>query len=240
MSDTTNWRRARDWIVQDIAARHLVDGDQIPPEPDIQRSSGVGRHSVRRAMAALAVEGLLSVEQGRGTFVRAQPSLVYRIGRRTRYRENIRAAGMTPGGEAIEAVVVAADATVAAALGLAPGAPVHRVLRRGLANGAPISLTCSFYCARRFPDLGEQRMRDVSITDIYRSHGVADYHRLRTMLYARLPEKWEARLLEQRIEQPVMVMSKTDQCPDGVPIGWAEAVWSAGRVRFELEGASDA
>lgn len=240
MTDTTNWERARDWIVQDIAARRLVDGDQLPPEPDIQRASGVGRHSVRRALAALAAEGLISAEQGRGTFVRAQPAILYRIGRRTRYRENILAAGRTPGSDAIEAELIAADAAVAAALGLAPGAPVHRILRRGLADGAPISLTRSYHSAARFPDLGERRAANESITDIYRSHGIPDYHRLRTTLYARLPEKWEARLLEQHIEQPVIVMCKTDQAPDGTPIGWAEAIWSAGRVRFELDGATDA
>jgi len=240
MSAISNWERARDWIFRDIAVRRLADGDQLPPEPDIQRSSAVGRHSVRRAMAALASEGLLSVEQGRGAFVRAQPPILYRISRRTRFRENIRAAGRTPGGDVIEAVVVAADAGVAAALALEPGAPVHRILRRGLADGAPVSLTRSFHDAQRFPDLGARRMRDESITDIYRSHGIADYRRLRTMLYARLPEKWEARLLEQRVELPVMVMSKTDATPDGAPVGWAEAVWSAGRVRFALEETSDA
>lgn len=240
MADASNWERARDWIMQDIAARRLTDGDQLPPEPDIQRGSGVGRHSVRRALAALAAEGRISAEQGRGTFVRAQPAIAYRIGRRTRFRENILAAGLTPGSNAIAAEIVSADAAVSAALGVAPGAPVHRILRRGLADGSPISLTRSYHCAARFPDLGARRAADESITEIYRTHGIADYHRLRTTLYARLPEKWEARLLEQRVEQPVIVMCKTDAAPDGTVIGWAEAIWSAGRVRFELDGVADA
>lgn len=240
MSEAKNWERARDWIVQDIAARRLADGDRIPPEPDIRRGSGVGRHSVRRALAALAAEGFLSVEQGRGTFVRARPSILYRIGRRTRFRENIRAAGLVPGSEAIATEVVAADADVAAALGLAPGAPVHRILRRGLASGTPISLTRSFHCATRFPDMGRLRAAGVSVTDVYRAHGIADYRRRDTMLYARQPQKWEARLLEQHPEQPVMVMCKTDETPEGAPLGWSEALWAAGRVRFELGGTGDA
>jgi GntR family transcriptional regulator, phosphonate transport system regulatory protein len=234
MGDARNWERARDWIVRDIAARRLVEGDQLPPEQDIQRACGVGRHSVRRALAALAAEGRLSVEQGRGTFVRAQPSILYRIGRRTRFRENLRAAGVTPGSESIGAEVVAADATVAAALSLAPGAPVHRILRRGLADGVPVSITRSFHPALAFPDLGPRREAGESVTAIYRSHGIADYRRRETMLYARLPEKWEARLLEQLPDQPVVVMCKTDIAPDGTPIGWSEAIWAATRVRFEV------
>ncbi len=240
---TRNWERARDWIVRDIAARRLGDGDQLPPETDIQRACGVGRHSVRRALAALAAEGLLSVEQGRGTFVRAQPSILYRIGRRTRFRENLRASGVTPGSDAIGAEVVPADAAVAAALALAPGAPVHRILRRGLADGVPVSITRSFHSAFRFPDLGERREAGESVTAIYRSHGIEDYARRETMLYARLPAKWEARLLEQLPDQPVVVMCKTDVAPDGTPIGWSEAIWAATRVRFQItgtEGSADA
>jgi len=234
MGDARNWERARDWIVRDIAARRLVDGDQIPPEQDIRRACGVGRHSVRRALAALAAEGRLSVEQGRGTFVRAQPSILYRIGQRTRFRENLRAAGVTPGSDAIGAETVAADATVAAALGLVPGEPVHRILRRGLADGIPVSINRSFHPARRFPDLGARREAGESVTDIYRSHGIEDYQRRETLLYARLPEKWEARLLEQLADQPVVVMCKTDVAQDGRPIGWSEAIWAATRVRFQV------
>lgn len=239
MGHTRNWERARNWIVGDIAARRLGDGDQIPPEQDIQRACGVGRHSVRRALATLAAEGLLSVEQGRGTFVRAQPSILYRIGRRTRFRENLRAAGVTPGSDAIGAEVVAADTAVAAALSLTPGELVHRILRRGLADGVPVSITRSFHPAARFPDLGARREAGESVTAIYRSHGIPDYRRHETTLYARLPEKWEGRLLEQLPDQPVVVMCKTDVAPDGTPIGWAEAIWAATRVRFQISGTEE-
>ena len=106
--------------------------------------------------------------------------------------------------------------------------------------GTPISLTRSFHCATRFPDLGRLRAAGVSVTDVYRAHGIADYRRRDTMLYARQPQKWEARLLEQHPEQPVMVMCKTDETPEGAPLGWSEALWAAGRVRFELGGTGDA
>lgn len=234
MTDVKNWERARDWILQDIAERALSDGDRLPPEPDIQKACGVGRHSVRRAMAVLAAEGLLSVEQGRGTFVRAQPAINYRIGRRTRFRENLEAAGVVPGSDAIGAEIVAAEPAVCAALRLPDHAPVHRILRRGRGNDTPLSLTRSFHPADRFPDMGEARTAGVSVTEVYSRHGIDNYQRRETMLYARLPERWEARLLEQHPDQPVIVMCKTDVAMDGTPIGYSEAIWAAGRVRFTL------
>lgn len=235
--DTTNWERARDWIRAEIAANALAEGDQLPPESDMQREIGVGRHSLRRAVAALAAEGVLSVEQGRGTFVREPARIAYRIGSRTRFRENLQGQGVVPGGETISAEVLPADAEVAGVLGLAEGADVTRVITRGRADGRPILLTCSFHPHERFPDLERRRLARESVTEIYAAHGVADYVRKETALYARLPRKWEARMLEQPADQPVVVISKIDADADGFPIGYAESIWSAGRVRFSLDHA---
>ena len=239
MTKPTNWERARDWILESISAQALGAGDRLPPEQDIQRASGVGRHSVRRAVAALAAEGLLSVEQGRGTFVRTRPAILYRISTRTRFRENLLSQGVAPGGDAIDAAIVPAGKAAARALDLPAGTPVHRLLRRGRADGRPINLTCSFHPADRFPDLAHRRQQGVSVSDIYRDHGIADYRRRQTTLFARLPESWEARILEQPAAQPVMVMCKTDIDLDGRPIGHAEAIWAAGQVRFMLDLAGE-
>jgi DNA-binding FadR family transcriptional regulator len=48
----------------------LSEGDRLPAEPLLMKKYGVGRSSVREAVKMLANAGLLSVEQGRGTFVR--------------------------------------------------------------------------------------------------------------------------------------------------------------------------
>ncbi|MGR3376909.1 phosphonate metabolism transcriptional regulator PhnF [Salipiger abyssi] len=239
MAKSGNWERAREWITRSIESQALAEGDRLPTEGDIQRLAGVGRHSVRRAVATLAAEGVLSVEQGRGTFVRAKPPILYRIGARTRYRENLIAQGIVPSGDPIAAEIVPAPHEVARALALEPGTSVHRVLRRGRADGRPISLSRAYHDASRFPDLGARRQAGVSVTEIYRDHGIGEYHRLETSLYARLPEGWEARELEQSADQPVIVMCKTDVDEARRPIGFSEAIWSAGRVRFSLETEHD-
>ncbi len=238
MVDVSNWERARDWIMQNIASRALTAGDRLPPEAQIQREIGVGRHSLRRAVATLAAEGVLSVEQGRGTFVRETPRITYRIGARTRFKENLARQGVTPRRDMIDVDVLAAEPEVARALGLQPGTEVHRVLRRGYADARPLILTCSFHPAARFPDFGERRMAGESDSDIYAHHGITDYARHETAIFARLPAKWEARLLEQPADQPVVVITKIDADLDGVPIGHSEAIWAAGRVRFELDHGS--
>ena len=232
-----DWRDVRDRVAARIEAGELAPGDRLPAEPELAGAFDVGRHSVRRAMAALAERGMVSVGRGRGTFVRAQPPVTYRVGRRTRSRENLRAQGLEPGSEHIADEVVPAPRDVAAELGVAEGAPVHRVLRCGLADGRPISLELSFHCPRRFPDLGARRAAGGSVTEVYRAHGVPDYRRRHTTVLARLAEPAEARLLEQRPDAPVMILQKTDEA--GRPVGHSESVWSALMVRFRFEDGGD-
>ena len=45
---------------------------------------GVNRHTVRRAISTLVEQGLLRVEQGRGTFV-AEDVVEFVVGERTRF-----------------------------------------------------------------------------------------------------------------------------------------------------------
>lgn len=235
-----DWTFVRQAIVSRIERDGLVEGDRLPTELELASEFGLGRHSVRRAMAALAIEGLLSVEQGRGTFVRSQPLVRYRIGRRTRFRENLEAQGITPGGDLVAAEVVPAPERVARALGIGRDAPVHRVVARGRANGTPISLGQSFHEVARFPDFGSRREAGQGVSEIYLAHGIADYMRRDTTIFARRPDAEEARLLEQHPDQPVMVLQKTDVDRDGRPIGCSESIWSGHRVQFSISSLDDA
>lgn len=230
-----NWRIIRDRISADIAAGQLVPGMQLPTEPQLCQTFQSGRHSVRKAVAALAVEGKLRVEQGRGTFVQIAPLINYHIGRRTRFRQNLLEQGISPAGQQLADSVVPASPVVAAALGLAEGSAVHRLLRRGLADGVPISLGLSYHCATRFPDLPERRSAGESVTAIYRSHGIPVYFRKRTTVFARPPDPHEAELLMQHPDRPVIVLQKTDVDAAGQPIGYSEAVWAGDRVQFSFD-----
>lgn len=230
-----NWKIIRDRISQDITAGDLLPGEQLPTESQLCQTFQAGRHSVRRAVAALAVEGKLRVEQGRGTFVQMAPLISYHIGRRTRFRQNLLEQGIAPAGEQLADDILPAPARVASELCIAEGSPVHRLLRRGLADGVPISIGLSWHCTTRFPDLATRRLAGVSVTDVYRSHGITDYFRKRTIVFARRPDAEEAGLLMQHPDQPVMVLQKTDVDGEGRPIGYSEAVWAADRVQFSFD-----
>src|SRR6202007_3435169 len=86
------WRQIEQILAAEIAASGFGEEGRLPSEGELAKRFDVNRHTIRRAMLGLAALGLVSVEQGRGTFV--QPGAIdYTIGRRTRFTENLREQG---------------------------------------------------------------------------------------------------------------------------------------------------
>lgn len=66
------YRQIADQIRTLIKSGEFDTGERLPPERDLARQLGVSRPSVREALIALEVEGLVDVRIGSGIYVRAQ------------------------------------------------------------------------------------------------------------------------------------------------------------------------
>ncbi|QBC42426.1 hypothetical protein C1H71_01845 [Iodobacter fluviatilis] len=67
---------------------HKILRDRLPNETDLATRFAVNRHTIRRALQAIEAQGLVRIEQGRGTFV--QEELIdYQLGRRTRFSHSL-------------------------------------------------------------------------------------------------------------------------------------------------------
>lgn len=229
-----NWREIRDAIEQDIRGRILEPGVKLPTEPELAATYGAGRHSVRRAVAELAKEGHLSVEQGRGTFVSPRPRIDYAIGRRTRMRRNMDAQGVELTRQQLGVDRLEATGWIARRLGLEPGASVLAMHRISCADGLPVSFGTLYQDAMRFPDFAERCERFGSITAAYASCGIDDYVRGSTEIHARPAKPEEARRLRQHPSMPVLVLRALDTTLDGAPLACSEVVWPAARVKFSI------
>jgi GntR family transcriptional regulator len=117
--------------------RTLVDGAEpgtpAPSERELVAQFGVARMTVRQAMDALVVEGLLERMPGRGTFV-ARPRR--RVGMLSGFSEDMRQRGLLPESQTLLARREQAGPGVARALDISPGdAVIHwKRLRRGNAQ----------------------------------------------------------------------------------------------------------
>lgn len=120
-----------------IRERSLKPGDQIPTEIELCELLGVGRSSLREAVAQMISHGLLSRLQGRGTFVR-QVSLKLQGGLDDllSVTDMIHAVGGVPSTCRLKIDHIQADETLANKLRLNIGDPCVRIERVRCADDA--------------------------------------------------------------------------------------------------------
>jgi GntR family phosphonate transport system transcriptional regulator len=215
------WRQIAETLANDIKAQVFGPGQRLPTEAELAERFAVNRHTVRRGIAFLEQEGVLRVEQGRGTFVQERV-VDYRLGKRTRFSENIEKQSRIPSGEIVRAMVMAAEADVARNLHIRKGAPVVLIENVGKVDGRPISVAAHHFPARRFPDIIDHYKRSRSVTKALAHYGIEDYTRKETRITARLPSASESRLLELPRSQPVLVIEAINIDPEGrvIEYGW--------------------
>src|SRR4051812_5866438 len=170
------WRQVADGIERGIADGRFAAGEKLPGEMEIAETYRVNRHTVRRALAALAERGLVRAERGSGTYVEA-PRIAYPLRSRTRFSEIVGAGGLEAGGQLLSASVELAPRELAKRLGLKTGAPLLRIDALRMANRIPICLGTTWLDASRFTDGGQIYEKTRSMTKLLAHFGVRDYRR---------------------------------------------------------------
>lgn len=126
--------------------RRIVDGiysegERLPAEPELATEFAVSRTTIRDAVADLQARGLVSREQGRGTFVRGTGRVTVSMTLETNLSisDVIRESGRHPGTTGLSVERMLAPEAALAALRLPPGSHCIVVRRTRTADGVPIT-----------------------------------------------------------------------------------------------------
>jgi GntR family phosphonate transport system transcriptional regulator len=228
------WRQVADGIERGIADGRFTAGERLPAEMEIAETYRVNRHTVRRALAALAERGLVRAERGSGTYVEA-PRIAYPLRSRTRFSEIVGAGGREPRGQLIGASEELATRELARQLALKTGAPLIRIEALRLADRTPICVGTTWLAADRFPGAGRVYERARSMTKVLEHYGVRDYRRASTRVTAGIVDATDAIRLNLALGRPVLVVDSTDVDAGGVPLLTTRARFAAERIEFVVE-----
>jgi GntR family transcriptional regulator, phosphonate transport system regulatory protein len=229
------WQQLADQIADEIARRGLPRGARLPAEPELAAQFNVNRHTVRRAVAALAEIGLVRVEQGRGTFVERAGMLDYLIGPRTRFTEVISRQNLSPDARLIRSAIVPAEGRMAEDLNIREGENCLLIEALHSADGVPVTLAAHYFPAARFAGLDEAFEKSRSITKALRQFGVTDYLRRVTRVSTRLPTARAADLLRQARSKPVLVIEAFNVDETGIPIEYGIGYSAGERLQLVFE-----
>jgi GntR family phosphonate transport system transcriptional regulator len=238
MQDITSgvalWRQVADGIERGIAAGTYAAGEKLPAEMEIAEIYRVNRHTVRRALAALAERGLVRPERGSGTYVEAA-KLAYPLRSRTRFSEIVGAGGREPRGQLIAATEEPATRELAKLLGQKAGAPLARIEALRLADRAPICVSTTWLSAERFPGAGEVFASVRSMTKLLEHYGIRDYRRGSSRITAGIVDATDAARLDLALGRPILVVDATDIDVEGRPLVTKHSRFAAERVEFLVE-----
>jgi GntR family phosphonate transport system transcriptional regulator len=228
------WRRVADQIERTIADGSYRSGTRLPGEVEIAERFGVNRHTVRRALAALAERGLVRAERGSGTYVEAR-RIPYPIRARTRFSEIVGTSGRAAGGRIIASSAESAEGEIARRLGVKAGAPLVRIDALRHADRVPLCIGTSWLPAERFPDSARVYAAARSMTRTLAHFGVRDYRRHSTRVVATLADAADAARLELAPGGALLVVDSVDVDLAGRPVLTTHARFAAERVELVVE-----
>lgn len=235
MPRTPLWTAIETALTDDITEGRYTSGDRLPSEAALAARFGVNRHTVRRALAALAKAGLVHARRGAGVYVQHAPT-DYPIGRRVRFHRNLEAAGRLPAREIALLETRGADATEAHALELSAGDAVIVCEGRSLADGQPIALFRSVFPHARLPGLQEALHELSSVTAALARAGVTDYTRRSTRIAARPATATQAVQLRMPEGAPLLRTVAVNMDAAGRPVEYGTTWFAGDRVTLTMSG----
>lgn len=233
------YQQVADHLREAIAAGAYTPGQALPSESVLAEQYALNRTTINKAIRLLAAEGLVTVEHGRGAFVRTQrpvmhvsASYVTQIGNQPRasWRSEAERLGMRGSQTLTHVGDVAADENVAAILGIEPGSTVTVRRRVMLLDDVPVQLADSYYpadLAHETP-LAEPTKLPGGTVAALESLGLelGDFEE-RVTARGATPEEREALHLDDGV--PVLVILRTTYTTDGRPVEVSPAVLAADR-----------
>jgi GntR family transcriptional regulator, phosphonate transport system regulatory protein len=232
---TSVWKSISITLTDDIAQGRYGTGDKLPSEAQLAARFGVNRHTVRRALAAMADQGLVHARRGAGVFVAAAPT-DYPIGKRVRFHQNIARGGQAPTKQILMLETRVASASEAEALQLEPGAMVHVYDGLSLADEQPIALFQSIFSARALPDLLTALTQMQSVTAALKACGVEDFTRAETRITAKLATATQALHLRISEGAPILRTTGVNIDTEGHPVEFGRTWFAGDRVTLTVDG----
>jgi len=209
----------------------IAPGGMLPPEMEICQSYGVGRQTVRQAIARLVDDDLVERFAGRGTFVREyQKHAQFFLDRS--FSQQMREMGRLPNSRllSIQKGVISADA--APALSHYQGRPCVTVERLRLGDNEPICHQISTVLSESCPGLEQQDFGRQSLYEILASQYRLVVNRIDHVVRAVNADEYRAELLGIPESAPLLFVGTTAYLESGDVIEHSASYYRADRYEY--------
>jgi GntR family transcriptional regulator len=208
----------------------------LPAQRELSASYGVTLVTLRRALAVLERDGLVSQQPGKGTFV-TEPRAAYQLGSLRGFAEDLHDQGHTVGTEVLSQALRRTPSAVAGRFGLPTDGRALRVERIRLLSGRPAVHQVSWVFEPAASQLVDADLSGTSLYAVVTRAGVA-VRRATEALRPGLLDGPTAALLRQSAGAAVFVSERVTYGPDDTPVVLDRAVILGSTMEIRTERAA--
>lgn len=210
--------------------QHMSPGDYLPGELQLATRFSVNRHTLRRAVDELVLEGRLLRRQGKGTQVLARP-LVYPLEAGSAFTQSLSALGHRVEAQLIERTRRPGSSEECRHLQLPDGSELIELVTLRRLDGQPLSLIRHRFCASRASVLADYHGGSLRQHLAERDLPLA---RTFSLIGARLPSREEAALLLMPRHAPLLSVLTLSRDPSGRAVELAQSGSRADRFQYQV------
>lgn len=225
------YQAVADSILDQIQAGQLQPKQLIPSESELGELYGVGRNTVRHALADLTARGILKTVQGVGSFVageRVSKTAEYLLG----FTQEMQMQGRQVGSRLLEARVIAADPFLARRLQIQLGAEVVYISRLRLMDGEPTAIERAHLPHELCPGILSHDFSTASLYQILADEYGRRPDHAEQEIEASLATPQVAELLALKLPAVVFVFHRDTRLADGRVIEYVDSEVRADQFRF--------
>jgi GntR family transcriptional regulator len=213
-----------------IKSGEWKNGERIPSESALCKTFNVSRNTVRKAIGDLINEGVLYIEQGKGTFV-TQQIFNYPTERLFGFSEEMKKKHIRPGAKILEKKAITAPKDVERILRTPT---VYRIKRLRLADGKPIAIEDAYLPESRFENLIDGFSDNMSLYETLKTRfGVQPFRAVET-IEASMPTETERLLLKIKKGVPLLRICRKTFLRNGEIIEFVKAAYRSDVYRITL------
>jgi len=191
--------------------RRLIRTGQIPPQnpmpPELElcRAYGVGRHTIRMALARLVADNLIARRAGRGTFIKPQADRMKFYLDRS-FTQQMADMGREAHSEILEIETGNIDAASPEVLRKKIGASCLRLVRLRFGDDEPIGIQSSIILTELCPGLEKQDFNHHGLYDILAREYSLAISKIHHTISAATAGEFQAKLLQIAPGDPLLVV----------------------------------
>lgn len=225
------YRQVRNLIADQIRSGEISQGSQLPAERLLAEQLNVSRVTLRRALTALADDGLLTPSHGRGWYA-VPPPLSDHPSALMSFTDLARAIGARAHTRVLLSKVGPATADQAKRLGVRKGTRLFQLERLRFMDDVPVAITSSWIPVTKAPGVERRDFTDASLHRVLRDRYDIRATRAGFEVEAHIAEARDAELLGIPEGSPLLVAVQTTDDQHGDRFEYSQMTYRADAYRF--------